>query len=121
MTPATRKNDSLAGQDAPGAGADDDVAAEGAAPDAGATSPDAAAGGTAPGAETPAAEPVVVVPGGASAEELAALTVVFTALGSGGSEGSGRPATGRWGAPGTGARRTPQPGPGAWRASGLPR
>ncbi|SNC71422.1 Acyl-CoA carboxylase epsilon subunit [Kytococcus aerolatus] len=78
-----------------------------------------AGGATTP--EDPAGEALVSVRGAASAEELAALTAVFTAVGGGGGSAPAVAPAGRWGDPAASARRTPQAGPGAWRASGLPR
>ncbi|WP_144043072.1 acyl-CoA carboxylase subunit epsilon [Kytococcus schroeteri] len=66
-----------------------------------------------------AGEPVVTLPADASAEEVAALTVVFSALGGG--EAPAVERTNRWGVPGSGVRGAVVAGPGAWRASGLPR
>ena len=70
--------------------------------------------------ETPEQAPVLrVVNADASAEEIAALVAVFSALGSGGGEAPKRPRP-AWAAPARGVRRTHRHGPGAWRASGLP-
>ncbi|QRO87911.1 acyl-CoA carboxylase epsilon subunit [Kytococcus sedentarius] len=81
--------------------------------------PGAGEGGVAAGAEAPG-EVAFGVRGPASAEELAALTVVLAALG-GGDAPEPRPRVGGWGGAGTGVRRTPASGPGAWQASALPR
>ena len=56
----------------------------------------------------------------ATPEEVAALVAVFAALGSGGGEAPKRPRP-AWSTPARGVRRTHRHGPGAWRASGLPR
>jgi hypothetical protein len=63
-----------------------------------------------------------LVRGDAQPEELAALVAVLSARATG-SEGTGaarRPAGGRWSNPAALVRRPARPGPGAWRASGLP-
>jgi hypothetical protein len=56
----------------------------------------------------------------ATPEEVAALVAVFSALGSatGGPPRRPRPA---WNHPARSVRQTHRSGPGAWRASGLPR
>ncbi len=62
-----------------------------------------------------------VVHGDPTPEELAALLAVLSAHG--GSAGAAEPAeprSGRWGDPASAVRRRLDPGPGAWRASGLP-
>ena len=56
----------------------------------------------------------------ATAEEVAALVAVFAALGSAG-EQAPAPAPSQWSAPRRLHRTTLPHGPGAWRASGLPR
>ncbi len=61
-----------------------------------------------------------IVNADATPEEVAALVAVFTALGSGGGEAPRRPRS-SWSNPARGVRRTHRHGPGAWRASGLPR
>ena len=61
-----------------------------------------------------------VVNADATPEEIAALVAVFSALGSGGGEAPRRPQP-VWNHPARGVRPTHRPGPGAWRASGLPR
>jgi hypothetical protein len=61
-----------------------------------------------------------VVSGDPTPEELAALTVVLAAAGSGGGEPAPKPRS-RWGAPAAGIRKPLEVGPGAWRASALPR
>lgn len=71
-------------------------------------------------AQEPPGEAAFAVRGAATPEELAALTVVVSALG-GGEAPEPRPRVGGWGGAGTGVRRTPASGPGAWRASALPR
>lgn len=55
----------------------------------------------------------------ATPEEIAALVAVFSALGS--PEELARPKPRAWNAPGRLTRPTYHSGPGAWRASGLPR
>ena len=60
-----------------------------------------------------------VVNADATAEEVAALVAVFSALHSAGGEAPERPRS-TWSHPARGVRRTHRPGPGAWRASGLP-
>jgi hypothetical protein len=60
-----------------------------------------------------------VVNADATAEEVAALVAVFSALRSAGGEAPERPRS-TWSHPARGVRRTHRHGPGAWRASGLP-
>ncbi|GIM68568.1 acetyl-CoA carboxylase biotin carboxyl carrier protein subunit [Planomonospora venezuelensis] len=60
-----------------------------------------------------------VVNADATAEEIAALVAVFSALGSADGEAPERPRS-TWSHPARGVRRTHRHGPGAWRASGLP-
>ena len=61
-----------------------------------------------------------VINADATAEEVAALVAVFSALGSAGGDAPRRvrPA---WGDPARTVRETHRHGTGAWRASGLPR
>jgi hypothetical protein len=62
-----------------------------------------------------------LVRGDAEPEELAALLAVLSARG--GPDSDPRPAaplSGRWADPASSVRRRLDPGPGAWRASGLP-
>ncbi|SDG57209.1 acyl-CoA carboxylase subunit epsilon [Pseudonocardia oroxyli] len=61
-----------------------------------------------------------VVSGDPTPEELAALTVVLAAAASGGGEPAPKPRS-LWGHPSAGVRRPLEVGPGAWRASVLPR
>jgi hypothetical protein len=61
-----------------------------------------------------------IVNADATAEEVAALVAVFSALGSGGGEAPARPRP-AWSNPARGVRHAHRHGPGAWRASGLPR
>ena len=61
-----------------------------------------------------------VVNADATPEEVAALVAVFSALGSAGSEAPPRPVA-EWNAPRRLVRASYAPGPGGWRASGLPR
>lgn len=56
----------------------------------------------------------------ATPEEVAALVAVFSALGSAGGEPPRRPRP-TWNHPARGVRQAHRSGPGAWRASGLPR
>jgi hypothetical protein len=56
----------------------------------------------------------------ATPEEVAALVAVFSALGSGTDDPPKRPRP-VWNHPARGVRQTHRSGPGAWRASGLPR
>ncbi len=56
----------------------------------------------------------------ATPEEVAALVAVLSAVSAGGAEAPHRRRP-SWGAPARGVRRTPRPGPDAWRTSGLPR
>jgi Acyl-CoA carboxylase epsilon subunit len=60
-----------------------------------------------------------IVRGEPSPQELAALVTVVAALGSAGGEEAPR-RTSDWAHPRHHARRPLHPGPGAWRASGLP-
>ncbi|WP_374927792.1 acyl-CoA carboxylase epsilon subunit [Kytococcus sedentarius] len=69
--------------------------------------------------QEPAGEAAFAVRGDATPDELAALTLVLCALGGG--ETTTAAPVGGWGGAGTGVRRTPASGPGAWRASALPR
>ena len=64
--------------------------------------------------------PLFLVKGEATAEEVAALTAVLTALGSGTGEKPARP-TPVWAAPQRAVRTPHHHGPGGWRASALPR
>ncbi|MBD3925191.1 acyl-CoA carboxylase subunit epsilon [Nocardioides cavernae] len=74
-----------------------------------------------PSAENGAQPPVLkIVSKDATPEEIAALVAVFSALGSGGGEAPKRPRP-AWSNPARGVRRTHRHGPGAWRASSLPR
>ena len=70
--------------------------------------------------ETPQPPLLRVVNPDATPEEVAALVAVFSALGSAGAPAPARPAP-EWSAPRRLHRTTPPHGPGAWRASGLPR
>jgi hypothetical protein len=56
----------------------------------------------------------------ATEEEIAALVAVFAALGSAGGEAPSKPRP-SWNLPARGVRPPHRHGPGAWRASGLPR
>lgn len=76
-------------------------------------------------APTPRTEPVVPaptafsVPSGTTAEQVATITVVLLAAGSG--EGPAAPPQSAWGDPARGVRTPLTPGPGAWHRSSLPR
>ena len=61
-----------------------------------------------------------VVGADATPEEIAALVAVFSALGQAGQDAP-KPPRPAWSNPARGVRRTHRTGPGAWRASGLPR
>ena len=61
-----------------------------------------------------------VVNADATPEEVAALVAVFSALGSAGDAAPTKPRS-SWSNPARGVRLTHRHGPGAWRASGLPR
>jgi hypothetical protein len=75
---------------------------------------------TADGTDTPA--PLFLVRGDASAEEVAALTVVVQGLAAGAAAGSEHEQpVGEWAAPHRLVRRTFPSGPGGWRSSALPR
>jgi hypothetical protein len=72
-------------------------------------------------AEIHAGAPVLrVVNPDATPEEIAALVAVLSALGSG-ADGPPRRPRPAWNDPARGVRQTHRSGPGAWRASGLPR
>ncbi len=75
--------------------------------------------GTSGDAERP---PLFLVRGDASAEEVAALTVVLQGLAAAAAaRESPRRTRPEWSAPARGVRRPLSSGPGAWRASALPR
>jgi hypothetical protein len=69
---------------------------------------------------TPPAPMLRVVNADATHEEVAALVAVFSALGSAGGPPPAGPRR-SWNLPARGVRSTHRHGPGAWRASGLPR
>ena len=72
-------------------------------------------------ADSVGAPPVLrVVHGDPSVEELAALTAVLTGL-AGNAEPAEAPPRSWWSCREAGLRRPLRPGPGAWRASALPR
>ncbi len=73
----------------------------------------------APGELTPARPLLRVVRGNPSPEELAALLALVAARGSGAEQPEPAPPS-RWASRAAGLRRPLSPGPGAWRASGLP-
>jgi hypothetical protein len=62
-----------------------------------------------------------VVHGSPTDEELAALVVVLTVVGSTSDRSTQRTAGSRWSAPATRLRTAYGPSRGGWRASGLPR
>jgi hypothetical protein len=69
---------------------------------------------------TEPAKPLLrIVSGNPTPEEVAALVAVLAA--SGGGEAPAPRRTPAWSRPQRLVRSTPAPGPGAWRASGLPR
>ena len=61
-----------------------------------------------------------IVDADATPEEVAAIVAVFSALGGGGAAPGRRPRP-EWNTPARMVRPAVQHGPGAWRASGLPR
>ncbi|GAB3028788.1 hypothetical protein GCM10011376_15460 [Nocardioides flavus (ex Wang et al. 2016)] len=63
---------------------------------------------------------LTVVDPDATPEEIAALVAVFSALGSAGGEPPRAPRP-TWNHPARGVRQAHRSGPGAWRASALPR
>ena len=69
--------------------------------------------------EAPAGPLLTVVRGEPTPEQLAALIAVVAARGGGEEEPA--PPRSLWGAPAAAHRRPLTPGPGAWRASALPR
>ena len=72
------------------------------------------------GNATEAEKPVLkIVTPDTTPEEIAALVAVFSALGSGDAPAARR--TPEWNRPARLTRTTHRQGPGAWRASGLPR
>ena len=71
-------------------------------------------------ADSGARPPLIRISSDATPEEVAALVAVFSALGSAGGEAPRRPRP-VWNHPARGVRPAHRPGPGAWRASGLPR
>jgi hypothetical protein len=62
-----------------------------------------------------------IVRGEPSDEEVAALTAVLLAAASAAQPATGPPVRDRWSDPAARMRRPLHPGPGAWRASALPR
>ncbi len=62
-----------------------------------------------------------IVRGTPSEEELAALTAVLAAVSSRGTADTPSPRRFAWAAPATRLRTPLHPGPGAWKASALPR
>lgn len=64
--------------------------------------------------------PLFLVEGGASDEEVAALTAVLTAVASASAPETAKPRS-EWSAPHRRTRVMLPSGPGAWRSSGLPR
>jgi hypothetical protein len=71
--------------------------------------------------EQPDAPVVRVVRGSPSPEELAALVAVLASAGDDSAAGPDTMRRSRWAAPPLEAGRLHRPGPGAWRASALPR
>jgi len=63
--------------------------------------------------------PLLVIRGGATDQEVAAVVAVVHAL-SAPAAPTQRHARRRWGAPASAVRRPLAPGPGGWRASSLP-
>jgi hypothetical protein len=66
-------------------------------------------------------EPLFLVHGEATAEEVAALTVVLQSVAAASAPGEDGAVTPEWSAPRRRLRRTLPAGPGGWRSSGLPR
>jgi hypothetical protein len=58
-----------------------------------------------------------VVRGDATAEEIAVLIAIVTAVGSGDEQPPARPVTGRWSDPAHAMRKPWTAGPGGWRAA----
>jgi hypothetical protein len=65
--------------------------------------------------------PLFLVKGDATPEEVAALTVVLQSMAAASSAPAQEEPRSEWAAPHRRLRRTFPSGPGAWRASGLPR
>ncbi|MDL5160280.1 acyl-CoA carboxylase subunit epsilon [Actinomycetospora termitidis] len=76
---------------------------------------------TGPEEETPARPVLRIVRGDPSPEEVAALTVVLAAASGGGGEPEDTGPRSVWNERESLVRRPLSPGPGAWRASALPR
>ena len=71
--------------------------------------------------ETAASPPLFLVPGGATDEEVAALTAVLTAVASAAAEPATRAPRSEWAAAHRATRASFPSGPGGWRSSGMPR
>lgn len=71
--------------------------------------------------EQPPAPVLRVVRGRPTPEEVAAVVAVVAAAYGGGQAPPPRTSRSLWAAPSYAATRLPRPGPGAWRASALPR
>jgi hypothetical protein len=65
--------------------------------------------------------PLFLVRGDATPQEVAALVAVLQAAAAAAPAADDRPARSEWSAPRRAVQRPPQHGPGAWRASALPR
>jgi hypothetical protein len=75
-----------------------------------------------PAADVSPTPPLRLVRGDASPEEVAALVAVLSAAGGGDDDPDTTPRPrSRWASRESALRRPLAPGPGAWRASGLPR
>jgi hypothetical protein len=84
---------------------------------------ESAPGGPAAGETSPEERRALfrIVRGEPSDEEVAALTAVLLAAASAARPAAGPPVRDRWSDPAARMRRPLTPGPGAWRASALPR
>jgi acyl-CoA carboxylase epsilon subunit len=71
--------------------------------------------------EDPTRPPLLLVEGTATDEEVAALTAVLTALATARSEDTPPSPRSQWSSPGRAVHAPLRHGPGAWRASALPR
>ncbi len=68
-----------------------------------------------------ASPPLFLVRGGATAEEVAALTVVLQGVAAASAPADEQSVTSEWAAPHRQVRSTYPNGPGGWRSSALPR
>jgi hypothetical protein len=66
-------------------------------------------------------EPLFLVKGDATPQEVAALVAVLQAAAAAAAPSDDRPARSEWSAPRRAVQRSLRHGPGAWRASALPR